>query len=262
VSLERGIERATDLVYQQDYLEADVLYHKLLAQLDAQGTLNEALSAQRLRVLESAALLNQVHLRNDKQALADYAQLIRLYPKSPEALKARAAMADIYQYRLGRIDLAIEELQKLVLEFPADPAARRAQLQVGQAYFRLKNYDQCRAEAQGLLERWPGTSEAREARFQIAHAYSMQERYADTAATYLQILEDGATGEVRARSLFELGNCHQALGDPQRALAYYYEALPEHPNPLLLQRKIARIRQHLRGLQLGTVHDEHKLARK
>jgi hypothetical protein len=52
--------------------------------------------------------------------------------------------------------------------------------------------------------------------------------------------------------LFELGNCFQELDDLDRALAYYYACLSDHPNPTLVQRKIKRVRVRLHHIRPAT----------
>src|SRR5690606_27203546 len=51
--------------------------------------------------------------------------------------------------------------------------------------------------------------------------------------------------QLKALVLFELGNCYQELGQGDRALAYLYNSLSDHPNPMLVQKKIQRIRRRL-----------------
>ena len=50
---------------------------------------------------------------------------------------------------------------------------------------------------------------------------------------------------LTALVLFELGNCFQETGEMSRALAYYYACLLDHPDPMLVQRKIKRVRKRI-----------------
>lgn len=243
--IQSGIDSANDLLYRKEYIQAERLLRKLLKRIEDQGDLDEDEEQQRLWVLDRLGATNALYLHNYAQAIADYGQLVRLYPKTDQALTARAAVADIYQHKLGDVETAIDEYQKLVLEFPNRAETRWAQLQIAQSYFHLKNYDQARAEAQALTKRWPDSPEAAQARFQIANSYYLQERYTDAVETYESILKGKPDDQLKALVLFELGNCYQELGQGDKALAYLYASLPDHPNPMLVQRKITRIRRRL-----------------
>src|SRR5204862_2875214 len=108
-----------------------------------------------------------------------YRILVRRFPHTDEALAARAAVADIYHHKLGDLDAAIAEYQRLVTEFPDRRESIRPHLQVVHAYFELRNFDQARTEADNLIARWPNTPEAQQARFHIADSFHIEGRYAD-----------------------------------------------------------------------------------
>jgi len=244
--IDAGIESANDLMYQKQYVEAERLYRKLLKRVENQGNLSEEAETQRLMVLDRLGRINALYLHDFNQAISDYSMLVRLYPKSDDAFAARATVADIYQHKLDDRTKAIDEFQKLVTEFPNRAETRWAQLQITQAYFQLKNYEQARTEADVLINRWPESKEAAQARFQIANSYHVQNRFTEAIATYERLLETDPEASLASLVLFELGNCFQELDEANRALAYYYACLPDHPNPFLVQRKIRRVRQRLR----------------
>lgn len=243
--IQSGIESANDLLYRQEYVEAERLFRKLLKRIETFGDLSEGEEQQRLLILDRLGKTNALYLHDYSQAIADYGLLVRLHPKTDPALAARAGVADIYQHKLGNLEAAIDEYQKLVTEFPNRTETRWAQLQIIQGYLQLKNYDQARTEAEALINRWPDSKEAAQARFQTANSYYVQERYAEAIATYERLLEGKPDPSLAALVLFELGNCFQELGESERALAYFYACLPDHPNPLLVQRKIKRVRRRL-----------------
>lgn len=243
--VQSGMQSANDLLYKQKYVDAERLYRKLLKRLDASRELTEAEDTQRLQVLDRLGKINALYLRDYTQAIADYEGLIRHYPKAEQSLSALATVADLYHYKIANLQQGIDAYQRLVAEFPARPESRHAQLETVAAYFKLKNYDQARTEAAALLKRWPDSAEAMQAEFEVADTYYVQKRYTEAIATYEQLLERRPEPNLSALVLFELGNCYQELGDGERALTYFYASLPGHPNPGLVQRKIARVRSRL-----------------
>ena len=253
--IEEAIHKANDFLYQKDYIKAERLYRSIAIKLGKGELAHERQHKQRLFVLEQLGKTNALYRHDYKQAINDLQQLIKLYPHSQEAMAARVSIADITQHKLGEIEGAIDEYQIIVLDFPNHDEARRAQLQIINAYFQLQNYKQARMEAQVLEKRWPQSSEATKARFQIANSFYIQGRYTEAIASYEEILQGPLTLTLRSIILFELGNCYQDMGESQRSLAYLYESLTEHPNPLLVQRKIKRARRRLRSTRpAGFIH--------
>ena len=243
--VQSGMQSANDLLYRQKYVDAERLYRKLLKRLDSSKELTDAEDAQRLQVLDRLGKINALYLRDYTQAIADYEGLIRHYPKAEQSLSALATVADLYHYKIANLQQGIDAYQRLVSDFPTRPEARHAQLETVAAYFKLKNYDQARTEAATLLKRWADSPEAMQAEFEVADTYYVQKRYTEAIATYELLLQRKPEANLTALVLFELGNCYQELGDGERALTYFYASLPAHPNPGLVQRKIARVRSRL-----------------
>jgi TolA-binding protein len=241
--IQSGIDQANDLLYLKQYVASERLYRKLLKRLDSAGDLDEEEDAQRLLVLDRLGKINGLYLHDYTQAITDYQTLLRLYPRTDQAFAARATVADIYHHKLGDLQAAIDAYQKLVADFPERAETHRAQLEIANAYFQLKNYEQARTEAENLINRWPQSPEALQARFQIANSYYVQGRYAEAIAVYERLIEEKPDKALAALVLFELGNCFQELTQPERALAYYYACLADHPDPMLVQRKIKRVRE-------------------
>ncbi len=243
--IQSGIDRANDLLYRKQYVASDRLFRKLFRRLDGGGQLDEAEDNQRLLILDRLGKINALYLHDYTAAISYFQTLVRLYPRTDQAFAAHATIADVYHHKLGDLQAAIDAYQKLVAEFPNRHDSRRAQLQIANAYFQLKNFEQARTEAEQLIDRWPKTNEAAQARFQIANSYYVQARYAEAIATYQRLLEDKPEPSVAALVLFELGNCFQGLDQAERALAYFYHCLQDHPDPILVQRKIKRVRKRL-----------------
>ena len=245
--IQSGIDSANDLLYRKQYVASERLYRKLLKRLDNLGGLDDEEEAQRLLVLDRLGNLNALYLHDYDQAITYYQTLGRQYSKTDEAFAALATIADIHHHKLGDLPAAIAAYRELVGAFPMRTEIRRAQLQIANAYFQLKNYEQARAEAEQLINRWPKCQEAAEARFQIANSYYVQARYAEAIATYERLLEENLDPSLAALVLFELGNCFQELDQADRALAYYYACLKDHPDPILVQDRIRRVRTRLRN---------------
>ena len=242
--LQPALDQANDLLFQQNYVEAERLYRKLLKPLENQP-LSDSQKEHHLLILGRLGRINSLYLRDYNQAITDYSILVQHYPKTEDAFAARATVADIYHHKLGKHQAALDEFQKLVSQFPNKARSQWAQLQIITIYLQLKNYEQARTEAEALLKLWPTSDEARQAQFLIANSYYIQGRHTEAIATYTQLLNQDADPEFKALIHFELANCYQSLGDEKHALDHYYACLAAHPNPLLVQRKIRKTRGRL-----------------
>lgn len=244
-SVTASLETASDLMYEQRYADAERLYRKVLKRLSDTEELDADERAQRLRALDRLGQLNAFYLANFRQAAADYDLIIRFYPQSDAAVAAYTALADLHAYKLGEPEGAIDALQAMVTAFPERPEARRARLRLAATYSQQRNFEQARAEAQQLVAKWPGTSEAHQAEFLVAQAFHMQGRFREAIAAYVALLREPLGAEFSSLVNFEIGNAHQELGESRQALEYFYECLAAHPNPQVVQHKIARVRRRL-----------------
>lgn len=241
-----GLENANDLLYNKSYLQAEQMYRKLFKRLQNKGELEDHEEKQRLLILERLGRINVLYLRDYKQAILDYSVLVDHYPKTEEARSAHVHMGDVYRYKLGQPEKSIDELQLLISKFPNHTDARRAQLEVVRIYLELKNYDQARTEAIHLRSNWPESRENKQAQMLSANSYYVQNRFTEAIAEYENLLEDKPGRDLHALVFFELASCYQELGEYHQALNYYYQCLPDHSNPRLVQQKIERVRARLR----------------
>lgn len=244
--VQAGIDSANELMFRKQYVDAERLYRKLLRRIEDGGPeLDEESDQQRLMVLDRLGKVHALYLHDYEAAIRHYQQLVRLYPKTDHALGALTMIADIYHHKLGNVQAAIDAYQRIAAEFPDRPETRGALLKIANAYFQLKNYEQARTEADRLVNAWPNTPEAAQARFQTANSFYLQGRYPEAIATFEKLFETKPDPELEALVLFELGNCFQELEEPERALAYYYASLADHSDPMLVQRKIKRVRKRI-----------------
>lgn len=244
-SISASLSSASDLMYEQRYVDAERLYRKVLKRLTDQAELDADEQVQRLHAIDRLGQINSLYLANYRQAVADYELLVRLYPRSDRAMAAYAALADLHDYKLGEPEAAIDALQALAQAFDDRVEARRARLRLIAAYTQQQNYEQARTEAQQLIAKWPTSAEATEAHVRIGGTYHLQGRYREAVAAYMTLLQGVLTPDLEALVWFELGNAHQELGESRRALDCFYKCLAAHPNPQIVQQKIARIQRRL-----------------
>src|SRR6478609_6503953 len=90
-SIEDGMDTANDLLYHKQYVESERLYRKLLRRLEDQGrNLSDGQENERLAVLDRLGKLNALYLHDYDAAIKFYRQLVKLYPRTDQAMAALA----------------------------------------------------------------------------------------------------------------------------------------------------------------------------
>jgi tetratricopeptide (TPR) repeat protein len=235
-------------MYQQDYAGAARTLRQLVQQLDAKRPLAPAAQQVRQQALTQLGAVERLYLRDYTQAVADYGRVARLHPHTGAACDALGAMGAIYQDHLDKPAEAIAAYTQLVADCADSPQAPTAQLRVAQAYLKLQDYAQAQDAANAVIARWPDSPEALRAAFEVADSFARQRQFIQAQAAYRTLLQQPAAAILAPWVYFELGNCYQELGEPLQALQAYYSALPQHPNPVLVQHKIARVRSRIYNL--------------
>jgi tetratricopeptide (TPR) repeat protein len=198
------------------------------------------LAALRVAALGHAADTAYLEVGDYPAAVAYYRRLVALEPAGDAALRARAAIGDIYRDRLGDRVAAIAQYAAIAATDSAE--SPRYQLEVARQYLALGNHEQARSEARALASRWPSSPLAPEARLVAALAVAQAGRARDAIAE-LEGLARDAAGVVGARAAEEAANLHAEEGHLDRALALYESSLAAHPNPDAIRAHIAAVKR-------------------
>ncbi|MBI4707742.1 MAG: tetratricopeptide repeat protein [Candidatus Omnitrophica bacterium] len=114
--------------------------------------------------------------RDFNRALQEYRKLISTYPAAWfESQKAQFEIGQIYLYRLNEPEAAIYEYQKAIDEYQTTYIKALAQMMIGRAYRRQKQFDTALKEYKKVLEIYPDFhSETTEANLDIGDMYLEQ----------------------------------------------------------------------------------------
>ena len=249
--IDSGLTKVNALLYQQDYVEAEILLNKLRTQIERTGPdLSETQNIRRLKVLDRLGKVYALYLRNYKKAIEHYNLIVQDYPQTNEAFAARNVLADLYHHKLDNIDNAISQYRKLLEIFPKKPEAPEIQMQLVRLYIESKDFEQARSDVQTFLTQWPKSKYALHAEFQIGMTYYLESRYSEAITSFETLLKKSKNDpDLSALISFELGNSYESLDEPEKALEQFYACLAKHPNPLLVQRRIRRARKRIRQVK-------------
>ena len=220
-------------------------------------------STEALTAHATLADIYRYQLGRPNAALSELQELLEVFPESSRAPWAILQVVSIYS-QMKNYEQARQEATALLSRFSSSIETARARLLVANSYYLQGRFTEAIATYEDLLE-------ARDAEHNNGIKDDTGETPANGAAAERPDSQDnqsdivlGETDETsvgiavvpaalsddfefKAMVMFELANCFIELDDNERALAYYYAALPDHPNPLLVQRKIEKLKRRVRN---------------
>lgn len=235
-------QKAKDSIYEKDPQGALKHYRAVLDILEKDDSPEAGLT--RARALRGAADVYFLELRDMRQAVAVYRELIQQCPESKEALEAHVILADILRNHFHDLRGAINELTAAIARNP--PQSAELTYQVAKLYFELGDYQQCALEAQQVFTRYETSSFVDDAMFLRAQALTMMaERKAEAAKAFEDLARNLPESELAPHALDELAKLRADAGDDEQAIALWVEALKHHPNPAEVQASINRVRKRI-----------------
>jgi tol-pal system protein YbgF len=118
-------------------------------------------------------------------------------PTSAETLSAERAFATALKtFRSGEHGQAVLELTDFVGRYPKHPLAARAQLWIGEAYFKQRDYRQALLEYRKAVEAAPDSIAAADAWLKIGQAYAALRERPAAAEAWQRVLRDYPTSEA------------------------------------------------------------------
>jgi tetratricopeptide (TPR) repeat protein len=248
------LERARDLALEGNHKTALAEAHAvLLALRDTGGTKADSV---RRGALKLAGDLCAVYLEDPRCAAHEYRELVKLYPTAPEAFEARDRLGDL-DLRGGDVRGAIAAWRDQVAASPDRPGSDLAQLKVARALLDQGQFPAARAAAAELQSRWPKSDAAPAAALLAASTYHLVGRHAEAVAAYDDVARRYHGTRQGAEALFEKGNCLAEVGDDERAVAAYTDALARHESPEAVEYAL----QHAeRRLERGRAVNPRNLA--
>lgn len=203
-----------------------------------------------LKALHQAATIDRLFLRDEREAVAALRELARRDPAGEWGRRAQRQLGEIFEQRDGGCRQAIVEYQRFIGMDPGGAGNDEAQLAVARCSFALGDYEQARAEHELLLERYPESGLRPRALLGIAGALYVTGRHAPAAAAYRRVSAETDDPELRAEAAFGAAGALEAAGDLAAALRELEQARAGHPNPALVEQRLARVRDRM-GQQAG-----------
>lgn len=238
----QAIADAEALTFQRRPEEALRRYEDALLLLaKKEGPRSEAML---LKALMGAGNLSYLDLQKPRQALGYFQTAVQLFPKADEAVAAHLALAEIHRAQ-GDTQSAIAQLLSLCQDFADHPNSDRHLSLLAREYMAQGNREQAIVEAELLLRRHPDSPLAAEAMMLRGNAFALLNRPQEAIDAYAAIVQRWPDGALASQARSEWGKILVGLKRDEEAEPLLIEALRHHPQPKLIQRELAGIRERL-----------------
>jgi tetratricopeptide (TPR) repeat protein len=198
----------------------------------------------RAKVLRGMGDVYYFELRDIRQAVSTYKDLITQCPEAPETMDARVMLAELLRTSFHDLRGAIAELDAALARNP--PQSAELRYQVSKLYFELGDYQQSELESEKLLHSYETSPLVADAMFLIAQSLAMREGMRPEAAkAYEGLIARFPDGDLAPHALFELGKLKAEANENDEAIAIWVRALKRHPDPKVVQQAIARVRKRI-----------------
>ncbi len=232
---ERQFARAEKLLAEKKYADASGAFREIY-----QLYPNHHLAP---RSLFTSGEIKHLYLESPEKALLDFLLVEKTYPDSDFRETAQRRIAALYMERLEDFERAVVAYQKLLDEGVAD--ADGIQYRIGEAYFKLNNFEQARIEWETLLKRSPESALLPEALYRIGVTWSLEKDYQAAEETFLQVMDAYPQSPYAPEARFSLA----AIYEEQERLAAALDLLEtlqgEYLSQKALDKKMEQVRERM-----------------
>jgi TolA-binding protein len=186
-----------------------------------------------------------------QQAAAVYEKYLQRKRKGPRRPEARLRLGQIHYYALGDRGRGVEELGRLIQEYPRSEEAFQAR-EIMAAAFRnhAEDYEQAVVEYKWLANQRPQSPKAPYYLLEAARTYIMAGQMENAVLELGGLLGRYPQCEYADDAYEELGSAYLALGRPQETIFILTHMLRRFPRSPLAQRALFRIAEALESMQL------------
>lgn len=182
-------------------------------------------------------------LDKNQDALLAYLLLIRDYPQSDWAMRARLKAALLYKNQLRDYSQALSLLQKVV--DAGGDEADRVQYEIADSYFQLNNFEQARIEFESLEKSFPNSALLAEVRFRIGMTQAFEKSYRGAAESFRRVIDSWPDSRYALEAQFQLAVVLIEQERLRDALEMLQGLRGRYPNPQALEQRIERVEERI-----------------
>ncbi len=204
------ILRAQEQWRETDYMEAIEIYESVYQNYPKSQYADEALF--------EIGTIYYINIYNADRALHYFRELVTQYPDSSLATQAYLRLAEIHEVELTDLPQAIAYWsQTLALDITLE-VRRQIYFKMGDAYFKLNQFDEAFQKFRMLMEDGSNDSLAERARAQAGIILQIQNQFEESVEYFNQVLEGPECDDCRRTARLGLIESYEFLGDLAKAI--------------------------------------------
>lgn len=194
-------------------------------------------------------------LNEHLSALKKLNRIIEVNREHRLAHPANKLIGEILFSKLEQYEAAIQHYEKMLENYPADPAKDEYAYRIGKAQFHLLRFDDSIKTFRLVVEKYPTSESAKLARFAIGvseqtkghqqqskEARLAQDAFRKAVKEYSDFIARYPNDPLVLDAKFEIGNSLEELDQVDAAYGKFEEILEKYPNRNVVEMKLKRIR--------------------
>jgi len=202
-----------------------------------------------------------------QDAIAQYEKFIKDYPED-ENIGAVLEQLQMSYYRQGK---SVEELGKLIEQFPKSRFAADTYWKLGAEAFNRKNYPLAQRYFQKLILDFPESTSSAQAFYYQAECYYLQGKYGEAVNAYENFVLNFPEERLRSQAMFRGAVCYFNMGEFEKSVLAFKEfslLYPEDPlakdaalNIALCYKKSQKLRESIETYEnfVSTYPEDEKI---
>ncbi len=180
--------------------------------------------------LFEVATIYYINFYNVDRALHYFRELVTQYPESPLVPQAYLRLAEIHEIELTDLPQAIDYWSQILALDVALEVRRQVYFEMGDAYFKLNQFDEAFEKFQLLMEDGSHDPLAERARAQAGIILQIQSQFEESVDYFNQVLEGPECDDCRRTARLGLIESYEFLGELAKAIEVA-ESIPTSEYP-------------------------------
>jgi tetratricopeptide (TPR) repeat protein len=202
-----------------------------------------------------SATTQTLFLNDQLGALRKLNRIIEVNREHRLAHPASKLIGEILFTKLEQYEPAIQHYEKMLVNYPDDPARDEYTYRIGKAQFHLLRFDDSIKTFRIVIEKYPNSESAKLAHFAIGvseqtkghqlqskEARLAQDAFKEAVKNYTDFIKLYPNDPLVLDAKFETGNSLEELDQVDAAYEKFQEILDKYPNRTVVEMKLKRIR--------------------
>jgi outer membrane protein assembly factor BamD (BamD/ComL family) len=184
-------------------------------------------------------------LRSFDEAERTLELFLRLYPDDALAATALDELVMLHLEKTRNFQRAVEQAERYIQRWPGAAEVPTMHRRIVQSYIGMQEFELARAEARMFLRKYPEHELADAVAYEIVRSYFIEESNEQAVAEARKQLAERPTSTLTWRTWFMKGAALEDMDRLELALEAYQHARPGHPDPEVVDARLAAVEARL-----------------